>query len=346
MTVAAILFAIAAAAGLAAKSFGPRTPELGLDIFLSHGRNGALIAVSEAIHYGLGPAGAVALVLIICGYLLWFRGRPVQALAFGSVIAAGWLASTAGKILVSRSRPPADATGSLVAETGNNSFPSGHTAFAVSLALATVLVLTHGTMQRLTVLAAGLLFVAVVAFSRIYLGVHYLTDVIGSVLISSAAILAWLPLWNNLIAPRISGGKLIRRLEVRTSKRGRPVDPTSCRLGGAGPGNGDFCQPPAFPDEKTAQSSGHGGVSPGLVSAADRRALGAEPGRVRCRLCSGPRRRACLERRMRSLRFAVAALGSQMIRIAAALGFLAAARQMMGTWTREISGTCSWARAQ
>lgn len=218
VTVAASLFATTAAAGLVAKSFGPLAPELGLDISLSHGRNGALIVVSEAINYGLGPTGAVALVLIVCAYLLWIRRRPVQALAFGSVVAVGWLASAAGKTLVSRSRPPADATGSLIAETGNNSFPSGHTAFAVSLAVAVALVLTHSTAQRLTVLAAGSLFVAVVAFSRMYLGVHYLSDVIGSVLISGAAILAWLPVWNNLVAPRISG-KLPRRLEPRTLDR-------------------------------------------------------------------------------------------------------------------------------
>ncbi|HEY8754540.1 MAG TPA: phosphatase PAP2 family protein [Arthrobacter sp.] len=219
VTVAASLFATTVAAGFVAKSFGPLAPELGLDISLSHGRNGALIAVSEAIHYGLGPTGAVALALTICGYLLWFRGRPVQALAFGSVVAAGWLASTAGKILVSRPRPPADAAGSLIAETGNNSFPSGHTAFAVSLVLAIALVLARGTAQRLAALAAGSLFIAVVAFSRMYLGVHYLSDVIGSVLISSAAILAWLPVWNNLIAPRISRLHLIQGLEARTSKQ-------------------------------------------------------------------------------------------------------------------------------
>ncbi|MEO5992642.1 MAG: phosphatase PAP2 family protein [Arthrobacter sp.] len=220
-TAALSIFATTTAAGMAAKSFGPLAPELGLDIFLSHGRNSALTALSEAIHYGLGPAGALALVLMICGYLLWYRRRPVQALAFGSVVAVGWLAATAGKILVSRSRPPADATGALIAETGNNSFPSGHTAFAVSLALAAVLVLAHGTGQRLTVLAAGSLFATVVAFSRMYLGVHYLSDVIGSVLISSAAILAWLPVWNKVIAPRISGIGLIRGFDAKTLDRRR-----------------------------------------------------------------------------------------------------------------------------
>lgn len=45
-----------------------------------------------------------------------------------------------------------------------------------------------------------------------------------------------------------------------------------------------------------------------------------------------------LEPRMGSARFAAAALGSQILGIAAALGFLAAAHQVMGAWTREMSG--------
>jgi len=45
-----------------------------------------------------------------------------------------------------------------------------------------------------------------------------------------------------------------------------------------------------------------------------------------------------LEPRMGSARFAAAALGSQILGIAAALGFLATAHQVMGSWTREMSG--------
>lgn len=51
-------------------------------------------------------------------------------------------------------------------------------------------------------------------------------------------------------------------------------------------------------------------------------------------LCVG----LALEPRMGSLRFAAAALGSQILGIAAALVFLVLARQAMGTWTREMSG--------
>lgn len=211
--VSVLLYGAALAGGLAAKSFGPFTPELGLDIALSHGRNGALIGLSQFINYGIGPPAAIALLLGICSWLLWGRGAPMQALAFGSVVAVGWLSSTLGKALVSRSRPPADAVSALVPETRLDSFPSGHTAFAAALMLAAVIILARTKHQKLLGTVAGALFVALVGFSRLYLGVHYLSDVTGSVLISAAAILAWLPVWNNLIAPRLAGAPIIRRLD-------------------------------------------------------------------------------------------------------------------------------------
>ncbi|WP_238703519.1 MULTISPECIES: phosphatase PAP2 family protein [unclassified Arthrobacter] len=215
-----VIYAAAVAGGLTAKSFGPFTPELGLDIALSHGRSAALVGISELINFGISPPGAIILSLLLCSWLWWGKGRPLQAAAFGSVVAVGWLSSTAGKILVSRSRPPGEAVTALVPETRLDSFPSGHTAFAMAMALAFVIVVARTRAQRIIAVGLGAAGVALVAFSRLYLGVHYLSDVAGSVVISTAAILAWLPLWNNLIAPRLARTALIGRLE-----RGRPNGP-------------------------------------------------------------------------------------------------------------------------
>ncbi|MET4901592.1 phosphatase PAP2 family protein [Paenarthrobacter sp. CC6] len=215
-----IIFAGAVAGGMTAKSLGPFTPELGLDITLSHGRSAALVGISELINYGISPPGAIVLSLLLCSWLWWGRGMPLQAVAFGSVVAVGWLSSTVGKILVSRSRPPGEAVTALVPETRLDSFPSGHTAFATAMALAFVIVVARTRAQRIVALGLGAAGVILVAFSRLYLGVHYLSDVAGSVVISTAAILAWLPLWNNLIAPRLARTALIARLE-----RAQPHDP-------------------------------------------------------------------------------------------------------------------------
>ncbi len=200
-----VLFALTLTIGLVAKSYGPFSPDLALDVQLSEGRSPFLNALALGINYGLGPVGAVIIFFLICSWLWWGRRTPLRALAFGSITAVGWLSADIGKYTVARLRPPSAATHALVLETGHNSFPSGHTAFAASLSWAIILVLARPGAQRRLAVVVGALFTAAVAFSRIYLGVHYPTDVVGGLLISAAGILIWLALWSNLIEPRLRG---------------------------------------------------------------------------------------------------------------------------------------------
>ena len=198
-----MILAATVVGGLLIKNTGPSPAELGVDIELSQERNPVVSLLSLAIHYGLGPAGVVSLLFLICLGLLVLRRSVVPALACGWVVSIGWLSSELGKRLVTRPRPPADAVQALIPEHGMDSFPSGHTAFAVALVWAFVLVVARTPRARLWAAAAGAVFVAVVAFSRLCLGVHYPSDVIASVFIATAAILALLPVWNKLIAPRL-----------------------------------------------------------------------------------------------------------------------------------------------
>ncbi|WP_237760026.1 phosphatase PAP2 family protein [Arthrobacter alpinus] len=202
LLVGSLVFAVTAAAGMAIKGSGPKIAELGVDTALAQDRNPALTALSLAIHYGLGPAGAVIIVLASCLILTVARRNLASTLTFVSVVSIGWLASEVGKRIVERLRPPSDAVQALIPEHGMDSFPSGHTAFAVALVWAFVLVVARTPRAQMVTMAVGAVFVAVVAFTRLYLGVHYPSDVIASVFIASAAILAWLPVWNNLIAHR------------------------------------------------------------------------------------------------------------------------------------------------
>ncbi|MCY0903694.1 phosphatase PAP2 family protein [Arthrobacter sp. H14-L1] len=204
-----VLFALTLTIGLVAKSYGPFSPDLALDVQLSQGRSPFLTAIALGINYGLGPVGALLIFILICSWLWWGSRAPMRALAFGSITAVGWLSADIGKYTVARLRPPSSATHALVMETGHNSFPSGHTAFAASLAWAAILVLARPGVQRRLAIVAGALFAAVVAFSRIYLGVHYPTDVVGGVLISAAGIFIWLALWSNLIEPRLRAVKAL-----------------------------------------------------------------------------------------------------------------------------------------
>jgi membrane-associated phospholipid phosphatase len=94
------------------------------------------------------------------------------------------------KLVFYRPRPHFDDP--LLAFTGY-SFPSGHTMAATVLyGILAVLLMTKVKRKRFKVLvaiSAGLL-IALVGFSRMYLGAHYLSDVLGAV----AEGLAWMSL--------------------------------------------------------------------------------------------------------------------------------------------------------
>jgi membrane-associated phospholipid phosphatase len=209
--VALVLFALTLTLGFVVKSFGPVAPGLALDLELAGARSPVLTALALAVHYALGPPGAIAILVVICAWLFWVRTAPVASLAFGSITAIGWLSSEIGKLTVLRPRPWGDTLNAVISETRPDSFPSGHTAFAAALAWAVVLVLSRPGRARWITIAAGVVFALAVGFSRVYLGVHYPGDILGSILISAAGIILWLPVWNNLIEPRLRRSGLVNR---------------------------------------------------------------------------------------------------------------------------------------
>lgn len=169
-----------------------------LQIVTDH-RSAALIGVAKAFSQ-LGGVGVLVIVALAVGVFLWFRGAQLVAAAapLCALLMAGALAGV-GKVLVARSRPPAQLR--LIPES-DASFPSGHStdsaAFYLTLGVIVAVVLLRRPIARaFTVAAAGLLAVGV-GMSRLVLGVHWPTDVLAgwalgatvAVIVSTAAILA------------------------------------------------------------------------------------------------------------------------------------------------------------
>ncbi|WP_432641530.1 phosphatase PAP2 family protein [Arthrobacter polaris] len=146
------------------------------------------------------------MIALVCLFLLIVRRSPINAFAFGGLAASGWLASQFFKVIVERQRPnPALLFDPLAPETGSNSFPSGHVALAVGLAWAFWFLLRKGPWAKLSVVLAVLVPV-VVALSRLYVGVHYPTDVVASFLAASAGVFLFAGVWNRYqgaLMPRI-----------------------------------------------------------------------------------------------------------------------------------------------
>jgi membrane-associated phospholipid phosphatase len=126
----------------------------------------------------LGATVTVLCVSVALGTLEFLRRRRLAVLAFLLMVVVGQnLIANTVKELVDRARPPVPH----LAPSSGFSFPSGHTASAAATWAAVALVLGRGRPLAVKAwLAAGaaLLTVAVAA-SRVLLGVHWLTDVIG-----------------------------------------------------------------------------------------------------------------------------------------------------------------------
>ena len=104
------------------------------------------------------------------------------------------------KFLIQRPRPEGFA---LAAETGF-SFPSGHSMAAMAFFGLLVWIVWHYKRDRaMRWMCAGAfsLIIVLIGLSRIYLGVHYASDVIGGFCVS----LAWLALYTHLVAPLFLG---------------------------------------------------------------------------------------------------------------------------------------------
>ena len=152
-------------------------------------RTPTLTTVVQAYTNLGGPVGMPLLASSVLALLAW-RSRSVEPLVLGLVTGAGSLAMTVlGKAEVGRIRPPLiDAVPPY--ET-SFSFPSGHSlnALALSGIVVYVLVRQQATLRaRVVTLVLGVAFAVTMGLTRVYLGHHWLTDVVVAWLLG----LAWL----------------------------------------------------------------------------------------------------------------------------------------------------------
>jgi len=158
-------------------------------------------AVADLTALG-GYAVLVTVAAIAAGYLLVVR-RRATALLVPLLVAAGALANQALKSGLARPRP--ELVSHLV-EVHSMSYPSGHAMLAaiVYLSLGVLLAEAQATRRaRAYVVAAALLLTLLVGASRVYLGVHWPTDVLAGWAAGAAVALAvWLVLRRG---PRRAG---------------------------------------------------------------------------------------------------------------------------------------------
>lgn len=144
---------------------GPRGPAVLLELVRD------LTAVGGVLLRNLIALGAIVALLFI-------RLRR-EAVLLGATVVGGWIVSFGIKLLVGRPRP--EIVPHLM-EAGGASFPSGHSFNAAVVLIAIALAFASLSARhsvRYTLIGAAMGLSLLVAWSRVWLGVHFPSDVIA-----------------------------------------------------------------------------------------------------------------------------------------------------------------------
>ncbi len=173
-TLAVALFVLIAYWVVIGRDTGPTPGDETAFEVVDHLHSGFLLAISKLITF-LGSGLWTWSLTAVCAVLLAARRRWAEV----AVLLAGMTMTSVGfaeiKDATDRPRPPDP-----LVDTHGSSFPSGHAAHSVLyvwLAVTIVLRLRPGMAQASAVVAGGIVLTILIGLSRVYLNVHYLSDV-------------------------------------------------------------------------------------------------------------------------------------------------------------------------
>ncbi|MBW4042579.1 MAG: phosphatase PAP2 family protein [Acidobacteria bacterium] len=149
------------------------------------------VGTDIALALTAGAGEVVGVVLLLVGLVvLVVRRRRWDAALLAAAVGGGWALGLVMKSLIDRGRPPAALW--LLAPDSAPSFPSGHDTTACAMIVVAFLVLRGTGRVRVAAVLAATVFALAVGASRVYLGDHYPTDVLGSWLtVATSALVVW-----------------------------------------------------------------------------------------------------------------------------------------------------------
>jgi membrane-associated phospholipid phosphatase len=182
---AVLLVALACLAAQVARGAWPADSDAAVTAWLVDHRTafGDLLALAVSTVFNPVEAACVTVLVAIVAVARFSRLRA-GVIVLATVGGASALCF-AMKLLTARGRPPA---GIQVTPETDYSFPSGHVTGAVTITVMASVVVGLGRSELVQRWLSGsaLAVVAAVGFSRLYLGVHWLTDVVAALLLGGA----------------------------------------------------------------------------------------------------------------------------------------------------------------
>ena len=153
----------------------------------------------------LGDGGALWIVLAVV-LLVIGKTRRVGLASVVSLVITFLVVNLGLKNIVARTRPyeVIDGLKSLVGEQSDYSFPSGHTAHAFAVGVIMLAMLPKRIGRPIIIVSV------LMAYSRLYLGVHYLTDVLAGAV------------FGTLIA--LLSMFFVDKISVRWARRNREIE--------------------------------------------------------------------------------------------------------------------------
>ena len=143
----------------------------------------------------IDPLGIIIWVSALVLFFIYKKWKLEAALLVGNLVLHGILIKLI-KFVYQRSRPSI----LHLVEEGGYSFPSGHS-MATAIVIGTLIIIVQQRMQNQHIkrLVQGLLllFILTIMASRVYLGVHYPTDVIGGALLGFAILNIEFPFYDK-----------------------------------------------------------------------------------------------------------------------------------------------------
>jgi undecaprenyl-diphosphatase len=140
-------------------------------------------------------------LIILTALAFWFLRLRLEGVILALICLSSSLLNGLVKLLVARPRP-AEPLVEVLQRAGGNSFPSGHVmsyvAFWGTLFTFSLILFHSHRWWRTCLLIISALFVVLVGPSRIYLGDHWASDVLGGYILGGLLVWVWLWIYTKL----------------------------------------------------------------------------------------------------------------------------------------------------